>query len=100
MSSRKTDKRSSSSTTQRVLTEGAIQVDVEQESSGQPSLWGDVYRLMRCPGPPCYLGPHCWIDPVGKKHYKLKTHYMKSLIRHVEQGYRLQSHDDMPEEIC
>lgn len=98
MSSRNTDKRGPS-TTQRMLTERALQLDAEQESSGEPSIWRDIYSLMRCPGPPCHLGPHCWRDPVGKKHYKLKTHHLKSLIRHVEQGYELQTHDDVPDEI-
>jgi hypothetical protein len=54
---------------------------------------------MRCPGPPCHLGPHCWRDPVGKRHYRLKTHQLKSLIRHVEQGGQLRTHDDVPEDI-
>jgi hypothetical protein len=64
-----------------------------------PLVWRMVYRLMRCPGAPCHLGPHCWRDPDGKKHYKLKTHHLKSLIRHVEQGNELHTHDDVPEDI-
>ncbi|KAJ8058502.1 hypothetical protein OCU04_012688 [Sclerotinia nivalis] len=97
-SSRKTDKRGSSITTQ-MLSERAEQLDGERESSGQPSVWRDVYSLIRCLGPPCHLGPHCWRDPVGKKHYKLKTHHLKSFIRFVEQGYKLQKHEDVPEDI-
>ena len=97
--SRKADKRGSSSITQQMLIERAEQLGVEQESSGQPSIWREVYNLMRCPGAPCHLGPHCWRDPVGKKHYKLKTHHLRSLIRYVEQGYELQTHDDVPEDI-
>jgi hypothetical protein len=54
---------------------------------------------MRCPGPPCYLGPYCWRDPAGKKHYKLKTHQLKSLIRHVQQGGQLRTYGDVPEDI-
>src|SRR5215469_3149864 len=54
---------------------------------------------MRCPRPPCHLGPHCWRDPIGKRHYKLKTHQLKTLIRHVEQGGQLRTHDDVPEDI-
>jgi hypothetical protein len=87
------------STTQQMLTERAAQLDVEEESSGQPSIWNKVYSLMRCPGPPCHLGPHCWRDPVGKKHYKLRTKHLKSLMRHVEQGYELKTHADVPEEV-
>jgi hypothetical protein len=98
-SSKKGDKRGFSSTTQQMLTKRATQLDAEEETSRQPSIWRDVYNLMRCPGPPCNLGPHCWRDPARKKHYKLKTHHLKGLIRHVEQGGQLRSHDDVPEDI-
>ena len=54
---------------------------------------------MRCPGQPCNLGPHCWRDPHGKKHYKLRTHQLKALIRCVAQGGQLRSHDDVPEDV-
>jgi hypothetical protein len=66
--------------------------------SGQPSIWRVVYNLMRCPGLPYYLEPHCWRDLVKKKHYRLKTHYLKSLIRHVKQGGQLRTHDDISED--
>jgi hypothetical protein len=97
-SSRKAAKRGAS-TTYQMLTERATQLDVEEASSGQPTIRRDVYSLMRCPVPSCNLGPHCWRDPVGKKHYKLRTHHLRSLIQHVEQGNVLQTHDDMPEEV-
>ncbi|PSN61087.1 hypothetical protein BS50DRAFT_505256 [Corynespora cassiicola Philippines] len=54
---------------------------------------------MRCPGPHCNLGPHCWRDPKEHKHYKLRTHHLKGLIRHVEQGGILLTHNDVPEDI-
>lgn len=76
----------------------ASQLDAEQ-SSGASSVWRDVYALMRCPGPPCNLGPHCWRDPFGKKHYRLRTHHLKTLIELVQQGFVLSSHDDMPEDV-
>jgi len=82
-----------------MLTEGDAQIDAEEESTGQLSIWRDVYTTMRCPGLPCQ-GPHCWIDPIGKKHYKLKTHHLKSLIRHVGQGHELRTHKDILPEIC
>jgi hypothetical protein len=63
------------STTQRMLAERASQLEAEQEANGSPSLWQEVYALLRCPGPPCNLGPHCWRDPFGKKHCKLRTHW-------------------------
>jgi hypothetical protein len=93
---RRATKRGSS---QRILAQREVQLNAEEETSGHPSIWRDVYNLMRCPGPPCHLGPHCWRDSVGKKHYKLKTHHMKILIEHVEQGGTLQTHDDVPEHV-
>ncbi|KAF2993761.1 hypothetical protein E8E13_001709 [Curvularia kusanoi] len=71
----------------------------EQETSGSPSVWQEVYGLMRCPGPPCNLGPHCWRDPFGKWHYKLRTHHLEALVDLVQQGHTLKSHDDVPEDI-
>jgi len=56
-----------SSATQRMLSDRAAQLDAEEDSDGHPSVWRDVYALMQCPGPPCDLGPHCWINPIGKK---------------------------------
>ena len=88
-----------SSATQQMLSERAAQLDAEEESSGQPSIWREVYALMQCPGPPCDLGPHCWRDPFGKRHYKLRTHHLRALIEFVEQGNTLQSHEDVPEQI-
>lgn len=98
-SSKRVDKRGIGSATQQMLAERASQLDAEEEVCGQPPAWRDVYSLMRCPGPPCHLGPHCWRDPVGKKHYKLKTHQLRALINYVQQGGQLQTHDDVPEDI-
>jgi hypothetical protein len=98
-SARRVGKRGGSSATQQMLAERDSQLDAEEGVVTQPSVWQDVYNLMRCPGPPCNLGPHCWRDPAGKKHYKLRTHQLKSLIRHVQQGGQLRSHDDVPEDI-
>jgi hypothetical protein len=89
----------SSSTTQQMLDERAARLDAEQDTSGQPSIWREGYNLMRCPVPPCHLWPHCWRDPGGKKHYRLKTHRLKGHIRYVEQDCELQTHDDVPEDI-
>lgn len=82
-----------------MLAERATQLDAEQESSSQPSIWREVYALMRCNNPSCALDPHCWPDLMIKKHYKLKTHHLRSLIRYVEQRGPLRSHDDVPEDI-
>jgi len=49
-SSRRGNKRGFSSATQQMRTEGAMQLDAEEEGSRQPSIWRDVYNIMRCPG--------------------------------------------------
>ena len=97
---RRGDKRGSSAT-QQMLAEldNATHPDVEQEDGSQPPVWKGVYALMQCPGSPCSLGPYCWRDPYGKKHYKLRTHHLKLLIQFVEQGGTLQSHDDVPDHV-
>ncbi|KAJ8108526.1 hypothetical protein OPT61_g8114 [Boeremia exigua] len=99
VASKRGGKRGYPSATLQMLAERDSQVDAEGGTSSQPSIWQDVYNLMRCTGPPCNLGPHCWRDPFGKKHYKLRTHQLKALIRHVQQGGQLQSHDDVPEDV-
>jgi hypothetical protein len=54
---------------------------------------------MQCPRPPCNLEPYCWCNNVGKKHYKLRTHHLKSLIRHIEQGGTLETYNDVLDDI-
>ena len=97
--SRKRSKRGFSSTTQQMFNEIAKQLDAEEEYSGYPSIWRDVYNLIRCHGPPCRFGLRSWRDPVGKKHYKLRTHQLKAPIVYVEQGDQLRTHDDVPGDI-
>ncbi|KAA8641539.1 uncharacterized protein ATNIH1004_011675 [Aspergillus tanneri] len=95
----KTDKRGNTSTTNGMLCDLDDQVTAEN-STGQPSVWREVYRKMRCPGPPCHHeGQYCWVDPVGKKHYKMRTHHMKALVKYVQQGGILETHDDIPDTV-
>jgi hypothetical protein len=82
-----------------MLSDRTAQLDAEEDSDGHPSIWREVYALMQCPGSPCDLGPHCWISPIGKKHYKLRTHHLTALIESVKRGKPLKSHDDVPEDI-
>ncbi|BAE62811.1 unnamed protein product [Aspergillus oryzae RIB40] len=97
--SRNTDKRGKSSVTRRMLTERDAQIDAEQ-ASGQRPYWREVYQTMRCPGPPCrHEGQYCWLDPVGKKHYKLRTHHLRRLVKYVEGGGILDTHDDIPDDV-
>ncbi|EEQ27160.1 hypothetical protein McanMca71_005271 [Microsporum canis] len=44
-------------------------------------------------------GQYCWQDPVGKKHYKLRTHHLKGLVKYVEQGGIIETHDDIPDMV-
>ncbi|GCB27611.1 hypothetical protein AAWM_10496 [Aspergillus awamori] len=94
------DKRGQTSVTRRMLHARDAEIDAEQVS-GRPSAWRDVYRVMRCPGSPCRLeSQYCWQDPVGKKHYKLRTHHLRKLVRYVEQeGGVIECHDDVPDNI-
>ncbi|KAI2737218.1 hypothetical protein DTO013E5_7823 [Penicillium roqueforti] len=54
---------------------------------------------MRCDSTACSSGPYCWVDPVGKKHYQLKTHHLKRLVTFVEKGGVLDGHKDVPETV-
>ncbi|GAA93055.1 hypothetical protein AKAW_11167 [Aspergillus luchuensis IFO 4308] len=82
-----------------MLTERDARIDAE-DVSGQHTVWRDVYKKMRCPGPPCrHDGQYCWQDPLGKKHYKLKTHHLRSLVKFVENGGELETHEDVPDDI-
>ncbi|CAI7621271.1 unnamed protein product [Penicillium pancosmium] len=82
----KKEKRGRSSVTKRMLNERDEQLDAEQHTSGEQSIWRAVYSLMRC-----------WQDPHGKKHYQLRTHHLKRLIAYVERGGILECQDDVPD---
>lgn len=93
------EKRGKSSVTKRMLGERDAQLDAEEHVSGEQSIWRAVYSLMRCPLPSCHLGPHCWQDPHGKKHYQLRTHHLKRLIAYVDAGGVLECQDDVPDAV-
>jgi hypothetical protein len=96
---KKAGKQGSGSATRRMLAERAVEIDAEQEATGQPPAWKGVYETMRCPGPPCPRGPYCWQDPNGKKHHPLKTRELQALVLHVQRGNTLETHDDVPDDI-
>ena len=82
-----------------MLADRDARIDAEQVT-GQRSVWRDVYRVMRCPGPPCrHEGQYYWHDPEGKRHYRLKTHHLKALVKYVEQGGVLETHADVPDSV-
>lgn len=96
--SRTGDKKGSSAT-KRMLAEQDAEIITEEESE-QPSSWRYVYKLMRCSVSSCSdFGQWCWQDPRGRKHYKLRKPQLVKLTAHVDKGGRLDSHDDVPEDI-
>ncbi len=82
-----------------MLADRDTQLDVEEEVTGKPALWQEVYAIFRCLGSLCDRGPHCWIDPVGKKHYHLRTQHLKTIIDKIRAGRIRKSHDDVPNEV-
>lgn len=95
----RTNKKGNSSVTKGMVTERDAEIDAEQ-ASGQPSIWREVYRTMRCPGPPCrHEGQYYWQDPNGKKHYKLRSSHMRTLVEYVNQGGVIETHDDIPDSL-
>ncbi len=85
--------------TAAALAERNTRLDTEQAVSGGPDAWRQVYSLMRCPGPPCDLGPYCWQDLETHKHYKLLGHILRTLVKFVQRGGKLESHDDVPPDV-
>lgn len=81
------------------LAERSVRLDAEQAVSGAPDAWRQVYNLLRCPGAPCDRGPYCWLDSDMKKHYKLMGHHLRSLVKFVQRGGKLETHDDVPQDI-
>jgi len=96
---RKGEKRGKSSVTQRMISERDARLDAEEHTSGEKPIWRSVYNFVRCDSSTCPHGPHCWVDPMGKKHYPLKAHHIKRLITHVEKGGILEGHKDVPEAV-
>ncbi|KAJ5366188.1 hypothetical protein N7541_000129 [Penicillium brevicompactum] len=82
-----------------MLAERDAQLDAEESTSGGKPIWRTVYSLMRFDSSTCQHGPHCWVNPKGRKHYPLKSHQIKRLISQVEKGGVLESHKDVPEAV-
>ena len=96
---RKGEKRGKTSATRRMLDERDAQLDAEENVCGQPAVWRRVYNLMKCPAPSCHLGPYCWLDPMGKKHYQLRTQHLRHLVTYAEKGGVLETHKDVPDAV-
>jgi hypothetical protein len=87
------------SATASQLAEVAIYIGGEETVSAQPAVWRKIYDFFRCIGSPYGIGPHCWVDTMGKKHYKLKTHHLRALIEYMRLGNTVESHDDIPPDV-
>jgi hypothetical protein len=98
-SPRGTDKRGTSSATQLMLLERQADINAQEQATGQPPTWDHVYSLMRCSSGACELGPHCWRDPISKKHIKLTVQNLRALVGFAEEGGVLKTHDDVPGSI-
>lgn len=46
-----------------------------------------------------HKGQYCWQDPDGKRHYNLRTHHMRTLVKYVEQGGVIETHDGIPNNL-
>ena len=73
---------------------GAI-VSEEIAYMGRPAAIRTAYAMMRCTGPPCTKGTHCWQNQ--GKHHRLLPHHMRMLAEHLQAGNTLNGHDDVPE---
>ena len=81
------------------LADNNTRLAAEQAVSGRPDVWRDVFRIFRCEGQLCD-GEYCWQDSTaGNKHYKFLHHQLRDLVRLKQRGGKLDSHDDVPEEI-
>lgn len=96
---RKGEKRGKSSSTKRMLDNRDDQLDAEENALGQKAIWCHVYDLMKCGSSTCHLGPYCWLDPMGKKHYRVRTQTLRCLVIYAEKGGILETYKDVPEEI-
>jgi len=78
----------------------ALQRNAEEHASGQGAHWRYVYNILHCPGRPCRNSQgYCWRDPRGGKHYKLLTVHLRQLVEHVMGGNKLDSHNDVPDQV-
>jgi hypothetical protein len=98
--SRKGDKRGRVSTTRKQLAECDAYIADEEERTGRPSCWDHVYEQMRCRVSSCPLGSDwCWVNPRDKRHDKLTGRFLTRLTEYVEDGGKLDGHDDVPDDI-
>ena len=82
-----------------MLAKRAMQFNTKEDITSQLLIQRDVYNLIRYLKPPCNLGLYYQRDNIGKKYYKLKTYYLKSLIKHVKRGGILKTYNNILDDI-
>jgi hypothetical protein len=82
------------------LAERDAQLDTEQVVSGGLDAWRHAYNFLQYPGLLCDRRPYCWQDPDKKKHYKLIGYHLRSLVKFVQRGSKLETYSDILEDIC
>jgi hypothetical protein len=70
----------------------------QQEASGSRAVWENLYQLIECMSAACKnRGFSCW--RYKDKHHKLDSDIMDRLVDRAEQGYRMDIHNDVPDDI-
>lgn len=82
-----------------MLDERAAELNTEQLTTGLPAASAHVYALFRCPGAPYDLKPWCWFNSQKQRRFELKTHHLRDLVKHVQRGNSLDTHDQVPEAL-
>lgn len=72
------------------------ELDARTPTIGRGACIRKAYTLMRCLGPPCTKGDHCWQNE--GRYYRLQPHHVRLLAEYLQQGKPLEGHDDVPEE--
>jgi ankyrin repeat protein len=70
-----------------------------QVTPDEPPPYLKVRELMTCRDQFCNLGKYCWCDARTNKHYHLLGPELKRLMQHIMSGNKLESHDDIPDEL-
>ena len=84
------------SATRRQLAERGLHLNAVEASTGRQAIWNHVYTITRCT---CEKSMHCWRNSENKRHYPLKAHHIRSLIKHMVDGGEFTNHEQMPEVI-
>ena len=84
------------SATRRQLAERGFHLNAVEASTGRQAIWNHVYTITRCT---CENSMHCWRSSTYNKHYPLKAHHIRGIIKYVADGGVFTNHEQMPEVI-